>query len=386
MFRKSMGVVLLSLGMGAAGVAPAQSLDLLVGSYTRGDAPGVYVYAFDANTGRIETKPKQALQAHNPSWLVVAPDQRSVYAINENGPGNADPIGRVTRFSLDAGGLREQERVSTLSDHPTHGSLARDGRFLFVANYSGGEQPGGMLSVVSLDAQGKLGAVVQVESYQGSRADPDRQLSSHVHAAVVSPDGGQVLVADLGGDRVYVYRYTPDAERPLQAASPAFVQFPAGSGPRHLAFSADGRHAYVTLEMSGQVAELSLGGDQAVIRRVHALAPDDLTGRHGAGAIHLSADGRFLYAVNRSDDNHIVAFSVDASSGALTRVQRRSTESANTREFTISPDGRFLLLAIQGANAVAVIERDPATGLLGNTLQTLSIPTPSYLQFLLPAR
>ena len=102
----------------------------------------------------------------------------------------------------------------------------------------------------------------------------------------------------------------------------------------------------------------------------------------GAGAIHLSADGRFLYAVNRGDDNHIVVFAVDAGDGRLTALQRRSTEAASTREFTIAPDGRFLLLAIQGANAIAVLRRDPASGLLGDTVQTLALPKPSYLQFL----
>lgn len=367
------------------GMAAGQSLDVLVGSYTEGDAPGVYVYAFDTGKGRVAAQPKQALHAHNPSWLVVAPDQRSVYAINENGAGSPDPIGRVTRFSLSpTHALQMQERASTLSDHPTHASLSRDARYLFVANYSGGAQPGGLLAVLPLDAQGKLGAVTQVEAYQGSNANPERQASSHVHAVVVSPDGRQVLVADLGGDRVYVYRYAPgvSAERPLQAADPAFVPFPAGSGPRHVAFSADGRHAYVTLEMTGQVAELSLDADKPNLRRIVDLAPPGFSGRHGAGAIHLSADGRFLYAVNRGDDNHIVVFTVDAGNGQLTRLQRRSTEAANTREFTITPDGRFLLLAIQGANALAVLQRDPVSGRLGETVQTLPLPKPSYLQFL----
>lgn len=367
------------------GVVQAQSLDLLVGSYTQGDAPGVYVYAFDAGSGRIAAQPKQALQAHNPSWLVVAPDRRSVYAINENGAGNLDPIGRVTRYSLSpTHGLQERERALTLSDHPTHASLSADARHLFVANYSGGAQPGGLLTVLPLDAQGRLGAATQLESYQGSNADPARQASSHVHSATLTPDGRHLLVADLGGDRVYVYRYAPgaSAERPLQAADPAFVQFPAGSGPRHVAFSADGRHGYVTLEMTGQVAELSLDGGRVVLRGLQELAAPGFSGQHGAGAIHLSADGRFLYAVNRGDDNHIVVFSVDAATGRLTRLQRRSTEAASTREFTITPDGRFLLLAIQGADALAVLQRDPASGRLGETVQTLALSKPSYLQFL----
>ena len=375
-----------AIGLPGMPRAQSQSLDLLVGSYTDGDSAGLYLYAFDAGTGRIAAQPKQALRVHNPSWLVVAPDQRNVYAVNDNGPGNADPVGRVTRFSLSSTHvLEEQERVTSLSDHPTHASLSADARHLFVANYSGDAQPGGLLTVLPVDAQGKLGNATQVQSYQASNADPARQASSHVHAATVSPDGRHVLVADLGGDRVYVYRYAPgqDAERPLHAAKPAHVQFPAGSGPRHVAFSADGRHAYVTLEMTGQVAELDFDDGAARLRRIVDLAPVGFTGAHGAGAIHLSADGRFLYAVNRGDDHHIVVFSV-GDDGALSLLQRRPTEAASTREFAISPDGRFLLLAIQGANAIAVLRRDPDSGLLGETVQTLALPRPSYLQFLRP--
>ena len=375
-----------AIGLPGMPRAQSQSLDLLVGSYTDGDSAGLYMYAFDVEKGHIATQPKQALRVHNPSWLVVAPDQRNVYAVNESGPGNADPVGRVTRFSLSSTHvLEEQERVTSLSDHPTHASLSADARHLFVANYSGDAQPGGLLTVLPVDAQGKLGNATQVQSYQASNADPARQASSHVHAATVSPDGRHVLVADLGGDRVYVYRYAPgqDAERPLHAAKPAHVQFPAGSGPRHVAFSADGRHAYVTLEMTGQVVELGFDDGAARLRRIVDLAPVGFTGAHGAGAIHLSADGRFLYAVNRGDDHHIVVFSV-GDDGALSLLQRRPTEAASTREFAISPDGRFLLLAIQGANAIAVLRRDPASGLLGETVQTLALPRPSYLQFLRP--
>ena len=135
--------------------------------------------------------------------------------------------------------------------------------------------------------------------------------------------------------------------------------------------------------MTGQVVELDFDDGAARLRRIVDLAPVGFTGAHGAGAIHLSADGRFLYAVNRGDDHHIVVFSV-GDDGALSLLQRRPTEAASTREFVISPDGRFLLLAIQGANAIAVLRRDPDSGLLGETEQTLALPRPSYLQFLRP--
>ncbi len=360
----------------------AAPVDLLVGSYTEPGAPGIYTFRFDPAQGRIESLPWQSIRLDNPSWLVVSPDQRQVYAVNENGPGYADPVGRVTRLELDGKHrLTLREQVSSLSDEPTHASLAADGRHLFVANYAVQSDPGGLLAVLPLDAQHRLQPAIQVSSYQASGSNRERQASAHVHAAVVAPDGRHVLVADLGGDRVHAYRYDPQAARPLRTAEPAFVQLPAGSGPRHLAFDRSGRHAYLTLEMTGQVALLDYADGRLSLREISALSEPGFTGAQGAGAIHLSADGRWLYAVNRGEDNHIAVFAVDAGSGRLQPVQRRAV-GRQAREFTFSPDGRFLLVATQGENRIDVVARDPATGLLGDTVQQVALPAPSYLQFL----
>ena len=362
--------------------AVAAPLDLLVGSYTQPGGSGVYTYRYDPQQGRLEAQPWQSLQLDNPSWLVVSPDRRQVYAVNENGPGYADPVGRVSRLELDASHrLTLREQVSSLSDEPTHASLAPDGRHLFVANYAVQGDPGGLLAVVPLDAHGVLQPVSQVASYQASGVDQERQRSAHVHAAVVAPDGKHVLVADLGGDRVYIYHYDADAARPLRAASPVFVQLPAGSGPRHLAFDRSGRHAYLTLEMSGQVAMLDYADGQLSLRQVSALAESGFHGSQGGGAIHLSADGRWLYAINRGDDNHIAVFAIAAGDGRLQRIQRRAV-GKQAREFTFSPDGRFLLVATQGENRIELLARDPATGLLGDSVQQVPVHAPSYLEFL----
>lgn len=373
----------------AVGSAPlqAQSLDLLVGSYSEPDGPGVYVLTFDPQHGRLGAAPKQQAVLGNPSWLVPGRDVNTFYAINENGPGAPDPIGRATRITLDAQrSISLHEQVATLSDDPTHGALSPDGRYLFVANYAGRPDPGGLLSVLPIDAQGRLQPPTQVASYQASAANKERQLSSHVHGVAVTPDGRQVLVADLGGDRVYAYEYDPAASavRPLRPAATPFVQLPAGSGPRHLAFAADGRHAYLTLEMSGQVAVLERGVDGFVLQGVQDLFEAGTQVGNGAGAIHLSADGRFLYAVNRGGDNQLVVFAVKPD-GSLQRIQRRGTEGGNTREFTFSPDGRFVLLAGQGSDRIVVIARDPRSGKLGDTVHSIGLHAPSWLGFL-PAR
>ncbi|MET1025133.1 MAG: lactonase family protein [Pseudoxanthomonas sp.] len=367
--------------------AAATSYDLLVGSYTEGARPGLYAYKFDAASGKLDAKPWQQLQLDNPSWLVVSPDQKRVYAVNENGPGARDAVGRASALSLDAQHtLKLENQVATLGDHPTHASLTPDGRYLLVANYAVSADPGGTLAVLPIDASGKLQPVTQLSSYQASKIDAQRQLSAHIHSVNVAPDGKTAYVADLGGDRVYAYRYVPgdNAERPLQPAKTPFLALPPGSGPRHLVFDAAGRHAYLTLEMSGQVAVLDVDADGALKQRtVLDLFEPGFNGDNGAGAIHLSADGKFLYVVNRGTDNHIAVFAVGAD-GGLSLVQRRATEGRQPREFSVDPSGHFLLVAAQGDNRIVVIARDARTGKLGKTLQTVEVAAPSDLKFLRP--
>lgn len=368
-------------------VASAATVDLLVGSYTAGEQPGLYAFRFDTDSGKLEAKPWQQLRLDNPSWLVLSADQQRVYAVNENGPGAHDAVGRATALVLDAQHrLTVQNQVSTLGDEPTFASLSPDGRYLLVANYSVNTDPGGSLAVLPIASDGSLRPVTQLSTYQASHIDKVRQQSSHIHSVNFAPNGKFAYVADLGGDRVYAYRYLPagHAEHPLQPAATAFLSLPPGSGPRHLVFDKAGKHAYLTLEMAGQVAVLDVGADGALtLRHVVNLFAPGFSGNQGAGAIHLSADGRFLYAVNRGADNHIVVFAVGGD-GALSLLQRRSAEGRQAREFSIDPSGKFLLVAVQGEDRIAVIARDPATGRLGKTLQTVALHAPSDIKFLRP--
>ncbi|WP_158883724.1 lactonase family protein [Rhodanobacter sp. L36] len=368
-------------------IASAATVDLLVGSYTKGEQPGLYAYRFDTDNGKLDARPWQQLRLDNPSWLVLSADQKHVYAVNENGPGARDGVGRASALSLDAQHkLTLRNQVTTLGDEPTFASLSPDGHYLLVANYSVHADPGGSLAVLPVAADGTLQPVTQLSTYQASHVDKARQLSAHIHSVNFAPDGRFAYVADLGGDRVYAYRYAPgdNAEHPLQPAAKAFLALPPGSGPRHLVFDKTGKHAYLTLEMAGQVAVLDVATDGALtLRTVVNLFAPGFNGDKGAGAIHRSADGRFLYAVDRGTDNHVAVFAVGVD-GGLSLLQRRAAEGRQPREFSIDPSGRFLLVADQGDNRIAVIARDPANGHLGKTLQIIEVTAPSDIKFLKP--
>ena len=380
--------LLIAGSVGAMGVqaAPADDFQLLVGSYTAGQSQGIYRLNFDSATGQIDAKPLQVIKTENPSWLTLSKDQQRLFVVNENGPGQADPVGRVSSYSIDPKSYQLSliNQVQSLGNEPTHSSLSADASHLFVSNYSDAEDPGGTLAVVPVSVDGTLKPVVQMSSHPSSRVNPERQMSAHVHSTISSPDGRFVFSNDLGADKVFVYRFDPKAnpQLPLTAAAPPSVQLPPGSGPRHLLFSADGKHAWLTMEMSAQVAVFDYQDGKLEQTQMVDLAAGQPVSDKAAAALHASSDGKFLYVSNRGTANQLLVFAIDLATGHLKELQRRSVEGDHPREFSLDPSGRFLLIANQKSNQIVVVERDARSGLLGKTVQKLAIDAPSDLKFL----
>ncbi|MFG0412708.1 lactonase family protein [Pseudomonas sp. zjy_8] len=356
----------------------AHAATLLVGSYTDGASQGIYRYHFDDKAGQIGLTPLQVVKSVSPSWLVLSADQRQLFAVNET------PQGHASSFSISSKGeIKPLNQVVTQGDEPTHASLSRDQRYLFVANYAVNPDPGGSLVVIPVAKDGKLKPVVQQARHRASGVNPERQAGAHVHSLVLSPDGQHLYASDLGADKVFIYRYDgASADHPLTAAIPASVALPPGSGPRHLLFDAKGRHAYLTLEMNAEVVMFDVQDGNLVERQRLPLTERQEAAAKAAGGLHLSADGRFLYVSNRGTANEIVAFSVGKQDGQLTFLQRRSAEGDHPREFALDPSDNFLLVANQKSNQIVVIRRDPRSGKLLETVQTLKQDAPSDLKFI----
>jgi 6-phosphogluconolactonase (cycloisomerase 2 family) len=358
--------------------------DVLVGAYTAGASEGIYRYGFNTQTGQLEAKPRQVIKSENPSWLTLSKDQHHLFAVNENGPGQTDVVGKVSSFAIDpkTHAVSFINQIDSKGEEPTHSNLSLDGRFLFVANYAVHPDPGGSLAVVPVGKDGKLSPVAQTATHEASKVNPERQASPHVHSAVPTPDGKYLIAMDLGADKMFVFNYDGKKTQPLTPAKTPSVDLPPGSGPRHLLFSKDGKHAWLTMEMSAQVAVFDYHDGAFKRTALVDLANKDGQQYRAAGGLHTSPDGKFLYVANRGEANELVVFSIDSSNGQLKEVQRRSVEGKEPREFSFDPSGHFVLIANQKSNQIVTVRVDPKTGLLGETVQKVDFDSPSDFRFL----
>ena len=372
-----------------AGPAPADGVyDMIVGTYTGGKSEGIYVYRFDTKTG--EASPVSVAKTVNPSYLVVSSDRRHVYSVNElpgdNGP--ASQRGGISAFGFDpaSGQLTFLNKVSAEGNDPCYLKISPDGKYLLTANYSVAADPGGSFAVFPLQADGQVGQAVLTVHHEGGGPVKGRQDNSHVHSTVFSPDGQYLFAQDLGADKLYSYRYTPDGSRGLFGPTEwRYTDVKAGSGPRHLVFGPDGQYAYLTSELAATVSTFRYHDGKLALLQVSPLTEPGFKGQVGAAAVHLSPDGRFLYASNRGDANEIVIFAVDPANGHLKLVGRQSSLGKSPREFAIDPTGNWLIVGNQNSDTAFVFRRDQQTGLLEANPKRIEIGSPVDIKWVSPS-
>lgn len=362
--------ILLSIAVMATAQQKDKTYNLLIGTYTQpGKSDGIYVYTFNASTG--ELKPKSSVtNIKNPSFLAVSNDRKNVYAVNETGDGTVSSF----RFDAATGALTLLNTAPAGGGSPCYVSTDARGRFVFVGNYGGGS-----LTAIPINRDGSLSQDVQTIQHEGSSVKPNQQ-KPHVHAAVLSKDDRFLFVPDLGTDKVNVYRINYSDKDPLTPANPGFVSLEPGNGPRHFTFDPSGKNAFLIQEMTGVVTAFTYSDGTLTPKQSLSLPPAGFTGKVDAADIHVSPDGKFLYASLRGDINEIVALSLDRS-GLMTYAGRISTQGKTPRNFAIDPSGKFLLVANQNSDEVIVFRRDLKSGLLHPTDQKISVGAPVCLVF-----
>lgn len=338
------------------------------GTYTSGRSTGIYrISAFSVP---VLT---DSFSASNPSFLAVSPEGNTLYAVHENSD-SLNNGGSVSAYRIGSGGrLRLINTLPVGGNSPCYVSVHPDGGFVYVANYRGGS-----LAVFGIGKRGRLLGPIQRIEHSGKSIVASRQSAPHVHAAVVSPDGDYLLVPDLGIDKIMIYRI----DRKTGLLSPAPIpSMPvhAGAGPRHLAFHPSGKFLYLTEELSGTVGVFSYDRGTLKLMQSISTVPEGYAGQFSVADIHLSPDGKYLYASNRATANSIVIYSVESTNGILAVVGFQDVLGIKPRNFMLTPDGKQLWVANQQSDEVVVFDRDNNTGLLADSGKRIAVPSPVCL-------
>jgi 6-phosphogluconolactonase len=345
---------------------------MYAGTYTRQNSKGIYAWRFHAADGSLQSIGLVA-ETSNPSFLALSPNNRFLYAVNE------DPriTGSVSAFAIDGatGKLTPLNKVSSKGAGPCHLSLDRSGKWLFVANYDSGS-----IASFPVHADGSLGEAAATVQHAGSSVNRQRQSGPHAHSVVTSPDGHFLLSADLGLDEVLVYRI--GATGSLTPNDPPFAKVPPGSGPRHIAFSHDGKFVYVASEMIPGVTVFQYDAKRGSLKSIQTITslPAGYTERDSGAEIAVSPNGLFVYASNRGA-NSIAAFAVDRKTGQLTPAGLFPSGGKTPRNFAIDPTGQWLFSAHQDSDSIVKFRIDPKSGALTQAGDTLEVGAPVCIVF-----
>ena len=346
-----------------------------VGTYTGPKSKGIYVFDFDE--AGAATSPRLAAETVNPSFLAVDPTEHFLYAVNEISDYDHQKTGAVSSFAIDrnTGALEFLNQVSSRGADPCHVAVDDTGRFVLVANYTSGT-----LAVFPRMPDGKLAEASSVVQHTGHGPNRERQEGPHAHEIVLTKDDRFAIAADLGLDRLLVYKFD-SANGTLAPNDLPFAEVDPGSGPRHLAFTPNGRFVYVLTEMGSTITAFAFDATKGSLRKFQTVSslPEGFKGQNDAAEIAVHPSGKFVYASNRGDDT-IVAFAI-GNDGRLSFVERTPTQGKTPRGFAIDPSGSYLLAANQASDNVVVFAIDRSTGRLRPANKLLDVPAPVDVTF-----
>lgn len=336
------------------------------------DSMGIAVSRFDTATGSL-APPKQAIAARDPAFMVFDRDGTHLYLCNTGTPGG------LSAFAVErgAGALELLNQVGAVGRGPSHVSVDRSGRYVLNANYGGG-----YVEVHALENDGRLGKRTAFVQLTGSSVHPQRQTKAYAHWFGVDPSNRFALVADLGTDRIMIYRFD-DATGALTPNDPPFAKVRAGSGPRHLAWHPNGRWMYAVQELSNEVIAFAWDDARGTLTELQTTPtlPSDFQGTNTAAEIGVHANGRFLYVSNRGHDS-IAVFAIDAQTGRLTFVEHVSSRGKTPRYFAFDPSHEWLIVNNQEGDNVVVFRVDASTGKLTPHGEPTRLVKPMGIAFL----
>ena len=350
----------------------AQDMYIFFGTHSSGPGIGFSLSRFDTQTGGL-TKPEILMEAKEPAFFVIHPDGKHLYTCNSGLPGeiSAYAVDSTTRH------LRLLNKKPSDGGDPSYISLDKTGRYALVANYQGGN-----ICVYAIQANGSLGIRTAFVQHTGKSINPERQTHAYAHSIICDPTNRFVLVADLGLDKVFVYRFNEKGGL-LSPNDPPFVSVKPGSGPRHVKFHPNGKWIYVINEMGSTVTCFNWDGSKGVLNEFQnsSTLPKDFTDSSTCAELEVHPNGKFLYCSNRGH-NSIAVFAIDQTNGSLTLIQHIPTQGKSPRNFEFDPTGKWIICTNHGSNNAVVFRVDGVAGTLKRVGEPVQVPNPFCERFL----
>lgn len=342
-----------------------KATEFYVGTYTDKESRGVYKYELSKD-GSMKNLGLMA-ESENPSFLAKSADGKHLVVVNETSDENNN--GSLESYAIQEDTLIFADQKSSGGAHPCFVSINEEG-FVLAANYTGGN-----VALLKLQENGELKELdMQVHHGKGSTA---RQEAPHAHSAWFSPNKEHIISVDLGTNELWFSKIEKEKFQALENQKLAMEE---GAGPRHLCFHPNNKWIYVLNELNGTITLVEALEDGTYQTRSSVSTLEkDFTGENSSADIHISSDGKFLYASNRGPNN-LAIFKVEEKTGNLNLLSHQSTQGKGPRNFSFSPDEKFLLVAHQYSNNITCFKRDLNTGLL-EFIGEVAAPSPVCILF-----
>lgn len=350
------------------------------GTYTGSKSKGIYVAKMDGESGKLSDL-QLAAETANPSFLAIHPERRFLYAVGEINDFGGKKTGAVSGFAIEpsTGKLTSMNQQPSGGAGPCHLVVDKTGRAVLVANYGSGT-----VASLPIGKDGWLEEPTSVIQHKGSSVNPKRQEGPHAHSINLDANNRFAVAADLGLDKLLIYKLTPSTAT-LVPNDPAEAVVEPGSGPRHFAFHINSRYAYVINEMKCTVTAFRYGSNRGELKDFQTIStlPPEQTVQSGfsTAEVQVHPSGKFLYGSNRGHDS-IVVFAINSANGYLKYIENEPTQGKTPRNFGIDPTGKFLLAANQNSDTVVVFKIDPQTGELNPAGDPFKVPAPVCVKFL----
>lgn len=375
------GIVVISV-LGSWSAAVAAEFRVYVGTYSTGDSisKGIYTCLFNSDTGKL-TEPTLAIELVNPSFLAVHPTQKFLYAVNELSEGPGKGNGGVTAMAINVDGtLTKLNEQPSFGGSPCHCNVDATGSTLMIANYTGGN-----VVAYPLGADGKIGEATSNIHHEDPTRENAAELQPRAHSINLSRDNRFAYAADLGLDRIFIYKLDAKTST-LTPADPPSASVTLGGGPRHFAIHPSGNFAYTNNETSMVATAFERNPKTGALKAIQDITtiPDGHEGHHSTAECLCHPSGEFLYVSNRGPDS-ITVYSINQKTGLLTWVENKPTGGEEPRNFFIEPAGKWLLAENQNSDSVHVFAIDQKTGKLKPTGDSIKVGKPVCIR-MVPAK